>query len=211
MEFSGETKLFLYLDLHNRQLPHPETLEGFLNSTPRRDDRLRLGHTTILTLLKLGPDWTPETWSKNSPLLLPTQDPTWNSAAFHPYLSHDSIHTTLQVGSITSKATEGKARASLLALGILLLELLFRETIEQQPFHDELLSQGHPNDLTELCTALQWQRKVEEEFGDKLADAIRRCLLCAFDTIPNLENSEFVRAIWVKVVKPIEEFLTAYK
>lgn len=207
LEPDRDTQLFLYLEPSAQQQPiEPASFQAFLTSTPRRDARLRLGHATILTILKLGPAWVPKTLSKASVLCLPGEELDGTSAVYQPYLSHASIHETLQTAAAASTQ---KARASLLALGILLLELLFCETLEQQPFRAGLLGPEGPNELTDLCTALMWQKQAEEQFGHTLADAIRCCLVCAFEN-PDLESRAFVQAMWTSVIKPIEEFLRVY-
>lgn len=61
-----------------------------------------------------------------------------------------------------------------------------------------------------MCSALSWQKRVEEDFGNGLANTIRKCILCAFDPAPNLSNSEFLQAVFQNVVKPVEEFLSAW-
>jgi hypothetical protein len=209
MELSQDTKLFLHLDPPHQQLPRPINLESFLSSTPRRDTRLRLGLAIVHSVLNLGPDWIPDTLSKNTVVVLRTEEASGVSASCQPYIFYASIHAALQKNALKSQESAKKARSSLLALGILLLELLFRETLEQQSFRVEYLSNGQPNEFTDLCTALRWQKKVEGEFGDKLASAIWSCVQCEFDS-PNLERLAFVHAVLAMIVKPIEEFLQAY-
>jgi len=180
-------------------------------------------------LLKLGPGWIPNTWSKKSLVVLrstnPAQVPTAPAAITQPqpYISHASIQTALKPSAGTAAAAAAtavvhivesvaqvKARASLLTLGILLLELLFGETLEGQPCWSEFLSGGKPNEFTEFCTAMKWSGKVEGEFGNKFAEAIRRCLTCGLEPAPDLASPAFVRAVWTGVAQPVEEFVAAF-
>lgn len=104
------------------------------------------------------------------------------------------------------------AGASLFALGVLLLELLFRETLEQQPFRAELLEPGGvPNDLTDLCTVLRWHRRAEAEFGYGSGDAIHLCLTCAFEPPLDLSQPALVGAVWRNVTQLLEDFLVAWQ
>lgn len=170
-----------------------------MNATPRRASRLELGMAVATTVLKLGPSWIPESWQKSSLVLLraPGSIP-------QPYISHPSIQTA-------SPSSPEKTAATLLALGIMLLELLFCDTLERQPFRADYLGNGgQPNDMTDFCTAMKWQKMVEQEFGDKLAHAIESCLKCAFEPVADLSSLAFVQAVWTTVVKPLEEFLQIY-
>ncbi|RFN48580.1 protein prib [Fusarium flagelliforme] len=180
LKLPGEN-LFLHADPPGRtQLLKKQTLEEFMNATPRRASRLELGMAVATTVLKLGPSWVPESWQKSSLVLLQTPD-----SVPQPYISHPSIQTA-------SPSSSAKTKATLLALGIMLLELLFCDTLERQPFRADYLGNGgQPNDMTDFCTAMKWQKKVEQDFGDKLAHAIESCVKCAFEPVadlsPNME------------------------
>jgi hypothetical protein len=208
MDLDPESRVIFRFD-HSIPKMQQQTLEAYLASTPRRAARLKFGLVIIMTVLKLGPDWVPMAWSKNSVGVLDIQKADSSAVISKPYFSHNSIHTTLKALPMTLATNAQKARASLLTLGIILLELLFRETLEQQPFHAEFFSDGKANEFTDLCAAWRWQKKVEEEFGEKIANAIRLCVTCEFDS-PNLESQRFINAVWSSVAKPVEEFLQAY-
>ena len=97
-------------------------------------------------------------------------------------------------------------------MGVFLLELVYGDELENQPWRAEYFSNATnvANEATDLCTALRWQKRVEGEFGYGLADAIRRCILCSFDGTPNLESRAFMQAVMEGVVKPVEDFLMAW-
>ncbi|RYP78485.1 hypothetical protein DL771_000438 [Monosporascus sp. 5C6A] len=163
LEVDQRPRVLLHLDPHEQvelRSYKMESFEAFLESTPRRDARLRIGLTMVLNILSLG------------------------------------------------KANH--ARNSLFTIGVLLLELLFRDTLERQSFRAEYLHSGQINEYTDLCAALRWQKRAEEEFGDVLADAIRKCIVCAFDPEPDLGSGPFLKAVWLNVVRPIEDFLSAW-
>ncbi|KPM41489.1 hypothetical protein AK830_g5088 [Neonectria ditissima] len=185
-----------------------ESLEAFLKSTPRRDTRLRVGLSMILTVLNLGASsWIPALWSKKELLLLRKSD----TPVPLLYMSHSSVHSLLKEQPSTSSDMVRRTKQSLLSLGILLMELIFRDTLELQPFRDEFMgATGQPNEMTNLCTAVRWHQRVEEDFGDGLSEAIRRCLMCAFDPIPDLSSVQFVQAVFQNVVWPVEQFLSAW-
>lgn len=201
-----EIRVLLRLDeMDDSKRLKAETLEAFLAATPKRNQRLKVGLCLIMNVLNLGVSpWVPESWSKMDLLLV--RNPT--SSEPTPYISHNSVRSVLECKQI---ARSVQARVSLFAIGVLLLELLFRQTLESLPLRQNNLGNGgQVNDATDLCTAIQWQRQVEDEFGDRLADAIRRCVLCSFDPQPDLSNLEFVRAVCANVVEPLEEFLSVW-
>jgi hypothetical protein len=102
-------------------------------------------------------------------------------------------------------------KRSLFSLGVLLLELAFAQTLESQPFRKEFLLNGEPNEFTNLCTAKKWHEQVEPEFGDGIADAIRRCLDCAFGPVADFDNDQFSQAILDDVIYPLESFVSLWK
>ncbi|RBR24358.1 uncharacterized protein FIESC28_02848 [Fusarium coffeatum] len=187
LKLPGEN-LFLHVDPPGHvQLLKKQTLDEFMNATPRRASRLELGMAVATTVLKLGPSWVPESWQKSSLVILQTSD-----SVPQPCISHPSIQTA-------SPSSSAKTKATLLALGIMLLELLFCDTLERQPFRADYLGNGgQPNDMTDFCTAMKWQKMVEQDFGDKLAHAIESCVKCAFEPVADLGSLAFVQAaqIW---------------
>lgn len=212
LESNMQSKLALNLDPTDQDLfPYLklETFEAFLSSTRRRDTRIKVGHSLALVVVSLGgSSWVPESWSKSDVFLF--QDPS--TPVPQPYLSHPSLRKTLvPCGSVPTRT---KAQRALFSLGVLLLELLFGEKLENQPFRvDHMGKDGKPNETTDLFTALHWQKRVEEGFGDELAEAIMRCLVCIFETesSPNLSDTAFLRAVWQQVLLPVEKFLSAWR
>lgn len=211
LESRVRSRLHLNLDPEN-QIPlqgyEINSLESFLKATPRRDARLKVGRDLTLAILSLGASsWTPASWTAKDLFLV--RDP---AVPFpQPYFRHASLRDSL--GSNESRSAATQTRASLFALGVLLLELVFRDQLENQPFRAGLMGADMKlTAATDLATALMWQQKVEEELGYDLADAIKRCLVCMFEqaATPDLGNSGFVQAVWQQVVRPIDSFLTAW-
>lgn len=182
------------------------TLESILAETQRRDKRLQIGLMITSVILSFGATpLIPDDWDKNNVILWKTGTPQ-----HQPHIRHDSFLKT--ISSPDKRANPGdKAQKSLFALGVLLLELLFGEKLDQQPFRKAFLGEGGlPNEYTDLCTAMSWQKKAENEFGYVLGDAIRRCIMCSFEPPLDLGKAVFVSAIWRNVAQPLEEFLTAW-
>ncbi|KAM0479356.1 hypothetical protein ACHAP7_005667 [Fusarium lateritium] len=211
LQATTSTRLYLNLDPTDQtriQQHKIETIEAFLKATPSRVTRIKVGFDLALVILMLGGSgWVPQTWNKTDLFLVRDA----GNPAPQPFLNLHSLRQTLAVAQEGSAAK--KARSILFSLGVLLLELVFREELENQPFRAKLMgSDGAPNEETDFATALLWQQRVEEEFGDELADAIKRCLICIFDMAPSpdLNNSVFIQAIWQQVLLPVDKFLSAW-
>jgi hypothetical protein len=187
-----------------------EDFETFLRTTPRRATRLRVGLTIALNILNLGlTPLLPARWTNKQVFIF--HDP--GNPVPQPYIGStwgSDGHLMKQMFALGAGAGGKQARDSIFVLGVLLLELLFRDTLDRQHFRSQMLVMGQANDHTDLCAALVWQRRAEEEFGEEIAEAIRKCIVCAFEPAPDLSSSAFLQAVWMNVVRPLEEFLRAW-
>lgn len=195
-----------------------EKLSVFILNTPSRYARMSAGYSMLITLITLGPTpWISSTWDRSNVFFSRIGGLAKNGSysAFLAHSTHDkafqSRHTTLAVHDDHPATMGNFARTLLFNIGVLLMELVFGDTLEQQSWRKEYLDgvTGEPNDVTDLCTALRWQKQVETEFGDKLAEAIRRCIVCSFDST-DLGSMAFMQAVWRGVVEPVEAFLSAW-
>ena len=101
--------------------------------------------------------------------------------------------------------------SSILALGILLLEIEICATIESQRRPDDLSEDGAVNVNTDLTTALHlYEETVDNLFVD-YRNAIGACLDCNFIEDPeqstSLEDESFHQAVCEHIVAPIENEL----
>jgi len=103
------------------------------------------------------------------------------------------------------RQSEGEeARICLFNTGVIILELIFGRSIEDCPFRKDYLGRDDkPNDQTDVCTAKKWQTEVAGESGGAIADAVRRCLDCAFGPMPNFKDARFRESVYVSVIKPL--------
>lgn len=90
-------------------------------------------------------------------------------------------------------------------LGILLLELCFGRRLEDYPGRRQYLSSGgKENSFTNRAAAEEWQRDLEGEIGDKVAEAVRKCLVFAFETASrDLDEEDLARRFYAGVVEPM--------
>ncbi|KAF5236561.1 hypothetical protein FAUST_6475 [Fusarium austroamericanum] len=198
----SDAKLFLHLDTVN----YPErlemqTFEEFLSERHPRDFRLNLGLTVIMLILKLGPSWIPEKPLKSSLVILQTP-----GCPPQPFISHPSIHAALE-STPTTEFQKEKEKGTFLALGIILLELLFRKSLEEQSFWATFTDNGKRHEFTDFAAASRWQKDAVYEYGEKVANAISKCVNYTVDNSVNLRSAEFLQEVWEKVLRPIEETL----
>ncbi|KAF2455838.1 hypothetical protein BDY21DRAFT_61870 [Lineolata rhizophorae] len=104
---------------------------------------------------------------------------------------------------------------SVLALGILLLEIEQWATIESKRQEDDYGEDGKPNENTDLFTALRWWEDSVDDLYYNYRAAIRACLVCEFAEeaqSTSLNDEEFRKALYDKVVVPLErELWSAFK
>lgn len=200
-------------------------LDIFITETASRESRMRASLSMLMTLLVLGPtQWFSPEQRRDRRMtgeFLRTGITNPVSSTTTVFLSFYSpaevaLDSVPQPGSLVRRLTMPSAdttRNMLFNMGVFLLELLYGDKLENQPWREEYLGSTvtrTANETTDLCTALRWQKRAEEEFGYGIADAIRRCILCSFDGAPDLENRAFLQAVCEGVVKPVENFLAAW-
>ena len=182
-------------------------------SLPRRT-RLSLAVLIASSMLQLhaGP-WLAESFTKEDIFFLQGIDGAVHTR--HPFLianfgyrnGHRPSCATLQ------QSLSRLCNASLLSLGILVLELFFGETIEPQPFRKGFLGpNGQENEFTNLNTAQKWQDKAMEEAGAPLYTLTRRCIHCAFGAASqDLENEELRKAVLEDVIEPLQKLQAQFE
>ncbi|KAK8038032.1 hypothetical protein PG994_014799 [Apiospora phragmitis] len=98
---------------------------------------------------------------------------------------------------------------ALLAIGIMIMELWFGQTIESRPFwKDHCDAQGREKEFTSLTAALEWQKKTRDEAGVMLHEITHRCIRGNFGVMTmDLNNADCVRTVYDHVTKPLESLL----
>lgn len=101
---------------------------------------------------------------------------------------------------------------ALLALGIMIMELWFGQSIESRPFWKEHCDEkGNEKTFTSFTAAIEWQKKAIGEAGIILHDITYRCIRgIAGPTTINLDDSDCVRAVFDQVIKPLEGMLAYF-
>lgn len=190
-------------DQPNLKNSEVKDLEAFYGSTPRLPDRLQIGLEIALTILGLGTScWIPRGWDRREIFVLKSPNvPT------KPFIQHRLLLCSLKE---TVDDIRAHTEVTLFSLGVILLELIFQETLEQQPCWDTFCENGQPNDWTHQCTAMEWQSQIEPRYGNDLSELIRLCVEGGFSGDANLDNSGFLQEVIDTVVNPLEQFLSGW-
>lgn len=176
-----------------------------------RKERYSIALTLASSLLQLySSPWIGETWSKNDIYFLKAAAGSPRPIVVDkPFITRNFTSHSLQssVNSMSEQVGRNTSTKSIQALGIMLLELCFGEAIEDQSIRSKYLCDGRPNDMTDFCTAKYWlESDALGEGGPDYAEAIRRCLFCAFGRkSTDLEDDELRAAIYTEVVEPLED------
>lgn len=105
------------------------------------------------------------------------------------------------------------AKSSLLLLGIVLLELFYGQTLDEQPIWAEFLVEGRPNETTALGSTFLWACRAEEELksyfgsqlGGELQKAIGKCICYDFQKDSEWGDAKIAEVIYREVVAPLEK------
>ena len=92
----------------------------------------------------------------------------------------------------------------LCALGPILIELSFGETLERLREREDQVQDDEL--LTNFRTAKRLQKEITFEYGDQYENVARQCLDCPFDVDEwNLENEDFQKLVYNNIVRPLLE------
>lgn len=171
--------------------------------------RLRLAVLLSTNLLQLyRTPWLTDTWDHNDIAFL---DGIGDDSLKDPFVSCNTNHVNdsspADNGVPVSAWEDMVLNRSLFALGILLIELCLGKPFEELR-DGAMAGKGRVSAASDFAVANQLLDEVMNEFGDRYADAVRRCIRCAFDTRKiDLEDGQFRGAVYEGVVAPLEENL----
>lgn len=186
-----------------------------LASLLRGEKKFRLKEKRILSVILANSllhfcesPWLSEDWSKEHISFFP--DPgTGGLDIRKPYLSTNFQQTAQE--DPPDALSRIHPNPSVLALGILLLEIELDLPIEQEQGKDDLGADGKPGVNTDYFVAVRLFEGISDDFYRNHRQAVRACLDCDFfdeETMePSLDNSEFRQAVYNNIVRPLEEEL----
>lgn len=189
-------------------------------------DSYCLAITLVSSILQLAKTpWLDQPWSKQSIMFLRLRNVDENFVDIkHPYLTseHGTCKTpsepcktirrhmlTLKAGpSVTKRPAQQERRdqVNMLALAIMLLEINLGMPIESLRRSEDLGLDGEPNVgmdwfVAQRCLEVQVQRG---NLTSGFASAIKYCLKCYVDPFASFDNSEYVKSVEERVLKPLE-------
>jgi hypothetical protein len=193
---------------------------GIFKKKLSRRERYILAVELTSSLLQLhSTPWLDEFWSKRDIYFF--QSPSTGAAIVNqPYLSHtfdDGYPLASQMDPHAPKPTPNKiahASPSLLALGIILLELYLNQSLESafgRTEEDAFDVSRNGNEM--LCAAWQWADSVGDEVSLPYWQAAQHCIKCMFEPMPrvaSLHDAEFRQAVCEKVLVPLQEELWTF-
>ena len=179
-----------------------------------RRDRLYIATLLSISLLQLhSTPWLAGTWTKKNIFFTRTKDdPSAPIDTSRLYVSPPVELDNTKLRRNRAEDSADNATRYLFALGVMLLELCFGNVLEDNPVrHLYLGNDGKPNDWTDFATARHWQKSALGEIGLDYAEAIRKCIFCAFPhPYDDLSDERFSEAIHLEVVEPIKATLQQF-
>lgn len=165
--------------------------------------------SSVLQLYKTP--WLTDDWSDNDVYFVQRPGAPASSVYQHPFIYRKFSTTAANQPSPPTPLTRSSIRnQTLFTLGVLLIELLYGTSIEEQQTPHDLNCQGTPGAV--WCTA---ERLIDEEIalvgGQLYADAVRRCIRCDFNKRSlSLDDQDFQQAVFDGVVGPLEKTLQRF-
>ncbi|KAL1619921.1 hypothetical protein SLS56_009938 [Neofusicoccum ribis] len=185
------------------------TLEDLLKDSGKtrlsKKERYTLAVTVASSVLQLhSSPWISDQWTKQDIMFYQTVSQHRSIDVDHPHVAPKLI--TPSAG--TNPKGFSSKNATLLALGITLLELYFGTPCEQHM--PENLYMGHDKSLAMLCTAHQWYESEQEDLSAAFQNAIAHCLRCFADPSGSLQDSDFLQAAIEQIVLPLQDELSQF-
>lgn len=183
----------------------------------RRQQRLQFALTMAKVVLQLYLcPWLNEEWSKDDIYLFRNKRGEIDLGS----LSLDcNFHLATLLPTVpvivptTSNQNRKRTKASLLSLGIFILEMWFNMPLESCPFWPKYLGpDGLENEFTKFNTAQKWQEQALEEGGIDFDNLTYRCIHGDFGTAKqDLHEDVFRRAVHSDVIEPFERILARFE
>lgn len=185
------------------------TLESLLELQPgagscslNRLQRLYIALRLVVSVLPMhGTPWMSEHWGKANVMVQFSKEQDRHS----PGLA--KIYITPRQADNGQPKKQADCMKILRCLGIVLLELCFGRRLEDyEGWQQYLGADGKQNDFTSVAAAVEWQEKLPGEAGENMAEAVRKCLVFAFETkARSLEDEDLAARFYDGVVQPVQE------
>ncbi|MCJ1284924.1 hypothetical protein MMC26_004261 [Xylographa opegraphella] len=172
-----------------------------------RRERMSLAATLASSAIELcNTPWLGGDWNKKHIAFLKA-----SAGCARPIVVDQPYISPSQDRTIDDKPLESM-NAAIFCLGVLLLELWFGESLEEQLFRSQYLGpNGRPNDFTDFATAAAWHRQIADDAGTQLAGVIGSCIFCNIRTrTPASTETALREAMYAEVMLPLEGICRAF-
>jgi hypothetical protein len=153
--------------------------------------------------------WVGKNWDKNHLSFFKRKSKKGSQLDFHrPWISTQFDNTTATED--VDELYRIHKNPSVLALGILLLEIELRAGIEESATEDDLSPTGEVDCNTSLFTAERLLETQIDDMFERYRNAIEACLKCDFvedGASTSLDDEDFQQAVYENIVVPLEEEL----
>ncbi|KAF2800853.1 hypothetical protein K505DRAFT_392551 [Melanomma pulvis-pyrius CBS 109.77] len=198
-----DNRLLFEIDpLDQTQLKSASTsnLENVFETLPRLPDRLRIGIRLIRTILSFGSSgWTPQDWDRTQLSILQYQQ------IFVPYISYPILRQH------RNPLSKDQTMSLFFTLGIILIELTDKKTLEQTKEWKTYSAAGLQNDYLLRCVAGERHNRVKLRHDENLSEPIRRCINYGFTKVASLEDTEFLEEVVNGILTPLETFVERWE
>lgn len=170
-------------------------------------ERLKIASAVAHSLLELYPTpWFPPNWDKNDIYFF--ADDTGQVDFDMPFLP--SRNNTPAVPHNIQISRDD--RKTLLALGILILELWFGQPLEaQRSWRANFGPDGRETNFTKFNAAAAWQETIGAHGGPIMHRITQRCIYGNFGpTSMNLEDKELIKTVYENVVMELQRLCDVY-
>ncbi|KAH8892430.1 hypothetical protein GQ53DRAFT_840838 [Thozetella sp. PMI_491] len=182
-------------------------LESFWQSARFLPERLRIGLVLARSFLGIGSSlWVQDCWHQDVTIAKLGLSEDHGKATV--FINHKSISLLIEE---KIESPRRHAEHVLFSLGVLLLQLIFKQKLEDQNCYKKHCVDDKPNASTEYCVAIEWQGQVKGKYGMELADVIEYCVKGQTILEPNLGKEDFIQEVLSSVVSPLETFLRTFE
>ncbi|RYP77534.1 hypothetical protein DL771_001107 [Monosporascus sp. 5C6A] len=186
------------------ELLQNQDINLFVGEDSKLSNQLHIATTIAASILHLyGTQWLPETLSSDNVYFMRR----------HGVLDYDRVYVSKRLSDATRRGSHGSQpvafvkNQTLFCLGILLIELLLCQTLDDLCHEiDPAIDAFRPNLLFKPMFSSQLEFRMQYAATDPIKQVVDHCLKCNFTCVnPSLNDSEFRQAVYRHIVAPLQD------